>query len=246
MKLSFGLGTSNYHRILEAKDFSARLVNHQVSEKIRYVDTAPIYAQGRAESWIGNNPVFNSKFEIITKVGLDYSLAAKIGFRLPKGKSLYARLFPVRVKRINSKKLSASILRSRKRLLGIQPFGVLIHSFDGSDSANKQLCELLRLQERNQVQKIGISIDQALTTLPNGIDILEIYSDFNDFRLLQDFHGILILNQVFQKRFSLTQLQKITELNMDEIVLLTGSTKLERIVSFVHDWESKFDGLQSG
>lgn len=244
MKLSFGFGTANYHRIFEAKDFTPGLLEHQMSEKIKYVDTAPIYAQGKAESWIGKDPVFNSKFKIITKIGLDYNLATKIGFRLPKGKSLYVRLFPIKIKRIKSKRTLSSILRSRKRLMGAELFGVLVHSFDGSDVAKKQLSELRILRENGSVQKIGISIDQALTTLPLGIDILEINPDFNDLHLLKDFHGILILNQVFQKRLSLAKLQKIFELNFDEIVLLIGSTKLERIVSFIHDWEAKFNEIK--
>jgi hypothetical protein len=243
MKMSFGLGTANYHRIVEEKNFTPSLLAHHMSEKIKYVDTAPIYAQGQAESWIGKDPVFNSKFEIFTKVGIDYSLSTKIGFRLPKGKSLYVRLFPVKVKRINSRKTSASILRSRKRLMGIEPFGVLVHSYDGSDSAIKQLSELRRLREKSLVKKIGISIDEVLPAIPTGIDILEINSDFSAFHLLQHFHGILILNQIFQKKLSQIQLLKLIELNLDEIVLLTGSTRIERIVTFVNDWETKFNEI---
>ena len=240
MKKSLGLGMATYHRILNNIDFTASLLSNPVSENLKYLDTSPIYAQGRAESWIGKNPEFGSKFRVIRKVGLDYTFITKLGFRIPHGKSIYGRIFPTKIKKISGRKVAASYARSRKRLKTIEPYGILVHSYDGSEVSIEQLYQLRRLKKMNSRVRIGVSMDQVLPTIPSEIDILEINADFSSLELLQDFRGILIINQVFQRHLSETQLNKFTHLDIEEIVLLLGSTRVERIQTFVAEWQTKF------
>lgn len=236
MKLSFGLGTATYHSIVSMDDFVSELLACPNSDMIEFIDTAPIYAHGHAESWVGRKSALSLSRKVITKVGLDYNFKTRVGFKIPRGKTLYNRLFPRNIYRIPASHVRQSYKKSLKNLEGIKPYGLLVHSYDGSQDSMNQLNQLQKLKMENRVMKIGISIDESLEVIPPHLDIIEIPANFGPIAALQDFHGLLIVNQVFQKKMTKNYLTALLQLNVEQVVLLCGSTRIERIISFINYW----------
>ena len=159
MKINFGLGTSTYHSVLNKNSFLPELLGIQNIHMIEFIDTAPIYAHGKAEFWLGMNKSLTANRKIITKVGLEYSLKTRIGFNIPRGKTLYRRLFPQEIRRISYTKVRKSYEKSCRNFKGIKPYGVLVHSYDGEQDSRDQLAQLRQLKRENIDLKIGVSID---------------------------------------------------------------------------------------
>jgi aryl-alcohol dehydrogenase-like predicted oxidoreductase len=156
MKINFGLGTSTYHSLLNENNFLPEILGIQDIQLIEFIDTAPIYAHGKAEFWLGMNKSLSANRKIITKVGLEYSLKTRIGFKIPRGKTLYRRLFQIEIKRISYTKVRKSYEKSCKNLQGIRPYGVLVHSYDGKQDSRDQLAQLRQLKRENNDLKIGM------------------------------------------------------------------------------------------
>lgn len=238
MKVSFGLGTATYHMVIKNDEFVTELLASPVAKTIDFIDTAPIYAHGRAEYWLGEMTSLSVNRSVITKVGLEYSLGTRVGQRIPRGKTLYNRLFHPRIVRTRIKRIKGSYAKSLKKLNGIQPFGLLLHSFDGTTVSIRQLSQLREIKKQNPRMRIGVSVDESLNEIPSEIDILEIAPDFGSIELLQNFHGILIINQVYKKNLTKFQMMQILRLDIEQLVILCGSTKVERLVSFFEHWQN--------
>ncbi len=205
---------------------------------IEFIDTAPIYAHGKAEFWLGTNKSLSANRKIITKVGLEYSLKTRIGFKIPRGKTLYGQLFPQEVKRISNTRVRKSYRKSCKNLQGIRPYGLLVHSYYGSQDCRDQLAQLRKLKQENIDLKIGVSIDSLLEEMPSELDIVEIPADFEQMNLLQNFQGLLVVNQVIRKNLLQNKIDQFQKLQIEQVVLLCGSTKYERIELFISKWHN--------
>jgi aryl-alcohol dehydrogenase-like predicted oxidoreductase len=241
MKVSFGLGTATYHKVVKNDEFHKELLASPVEKIIDFIDTAPIYAHGRAESWLGEKISLSVNRSVITKVGLEYSFATRVGLKIPKGKTLYNHLFRPKIVRTRINRIEGSYAKSLKKLNGIQPFGLLLHSFDGTTVSIRQLSQLREIKKQNPRMRIGVSVDKTINELPLEMDILEIAPDFGTVEMLQNFHGILIINQAFKKNLTESQMIQLLQLDIEQLVILCGSTKVERIVSFFDHWQNFID-----
>jgi aryl-alcohol dehydrogenase-like predicted oxidoreductase len=236
MKVNFGLGTSTYHSVVNESNFLSELLRIKSVHMIEFIDTAPIYAHGKAEFWLGTNKSFCSTRRIITKVGLEYSLKTRIGFKIPRGKTLYQQLFPQEIRRISDTKVRKSYQKSCRNLQGMKPYGLLVHAYDGGQDCRSQLAQLRKLKQENIDLKIGVSIDCPLEEMPSELDIVEIPADFEQMNLLKNFQGLLVINQVFRKNLLQSKIDEVEKLQIEQVVLLCGSTKYERIELFLSKW----------
>lgn len=240
MNIEFGIGTATFHKFLQDSNSLPMFLSSLELDKIRYIDTAPIYAHGKAEFLLGKHLREKENLRIISKVGLKYTFSTNLGFKIPKGKGLYFQAFPEKIEKTHIKKFKHSIKNSLKNLKLDSLHGLLVHSFVESPTSEDQLSALFELKQQGIVEKIGISVDSELTVPPKGLDIIEAPVSLLTDQLLRNHQGKLIVNSILKTNIQTLEWKKFAELNIEEIILLCGSTKPERVNNFINYWGRDF------
>jgi aryl-alcohol dehydrogenase-like predicted oxidoreductase len=235
-KTSLGLGTANWHRFKDANEIDtfSRLLE---IENFEYIDTSPIYSQGYALSRVAtSNSVLGLK--IVSKVGLKYGIATRLGNMLPRGRRPYFRFFPSRIANVKTKNISNAFLDQLKELKMSSTYGLLIHNFEKHDDQSGLISELERIKSSGLTKYIGISIDQPIELIPKNIQILQVPASMICEINVQNFPGTLIINQIQKSNLVNTWKDLSVKLNAKEIVLLCGSTRYSRVNSFQKTWKA--------
>ena len=229
------MGTGNWHRFKDAHEiniFSSRLE----LDNYEYIDTAPIYAQGDALSRVAANNDFK-KLKIVSKVGLKYSKTTRLGNMLPRGRRLYFRFLPKRIQRVKSKDISTAFLDQLKKLGVSSTHGLLINNFEEHRDQSGLLREIEKIKKTGLTQNIGISIDQPIESVPNNLQILQVPASMICDKNVQNFPGVLFINQIQKFNLINTWRDNSVHLNAKEVVLLCGSTRYSRVNSFQKEWK---------